>query len=171
MQLHIFHGTETGTAEILAQDIKAELGATHTCIVKSLDEVGPSDLSTENLNVIVCSTYGSGDLPYSATAFYEGLQRDKPDLSGIEFAIFGLGDSTFHDTFAQGSEKLMGALIDCGAKMRGERATFDSYSSSLPEDICLPWLSAILGIEPNQAAPALFNGAASKLRGFLSRKS
>ena len=126
MQLHIFHGTETGTAEILGQDIQAELGATHTCIVKSLDEVGPSDLSTENLNVIVCSTYGSGDLPYSATEFYEGLQREKPDLSGVEFAIFGLGDSTFHDTFARGSEKLMGALINCGAKMQGERATFDS---------------------------------------------
>ena len=171
MQLHIFHGTETGTAEILAQDIKAELGATHTCIVKSLDEVGPSDLSTENLNVIVCSTYGSGDLPYSATEFYEGLQREKPDLSGVEFAIFGLGDSTFHDTFAQGSEKLMGALINCGAKMQGERATFDSSSSGLPEDICFPWLSAILGIEPTQAAPALSNGAASKLRGFLSRKT
>ena len=37
MQLHIFHGTETGTPEILGQDIQAELGATHTCIVKSLD--------------------------------------------------------------------------------------------------------------------------------------
>ena len=171
MQLHIFHGTETGTAEILGQDIQAELGATHTCIVKSLDEVGPSDQSTENLNVIVFSTDGSGDLPYSAIEFYEGLQREKPDLSGVEFAIFGLGDSTFHDTFAQGSEKLMGALINCGAKMQGERATFDSSSSGLPEDICFPWLSAILGIEPTQAAPALSNGAASKLRGFLSRKT
>lgn len=171
MQLHIFHGTETGTAEILSQDIEAELRATHTCSVKSLDEVGPSDLSTENLNVIICSTYGSGDLPYSATEFYEGLLREKPDLSGVEFAIFGLGDSMFHDTFAQGSEKLMGALIECRAKMRGERATFDSSSSSLPEDICLPWLSAILGVEPTQAAPALSNGAMSKLRGFLSRKT
>ena len=143
MQIELLFGTETGTAEFLCEDLAEALEDEATCSLSGMETVDPSTLSGEPFYILVSSTFGSGDVPGTAQTFYEALQK-RPDLGHVRFAIFGLGDRTFGDTFNQGSEKIMTEMLACGAKMVGERGLFDASSAEMPEDIAIPWAREIL---------------------------
>ena len=144
MKLALLYGTETGNAEMLCEDIEAELGAGFECQIEDLGKVDPMGLDPEQFYIFVTSTYGNGDLPQTAAPFADKMAEEKPDLTGIRFAIFGLGDMVFAQTFAHGSKILMELLIERGAEMVGERGIHDASSAELPEDIALPWVHGIM---------------------------
>ncbi len=152
MQLHFLHGTETGTSEILCEDLEAAMPDTTTCKVSSVEDLQPGDLNADEFYVFVVSTYGSGDVPSSAWSFHEKLKKTQPDLGHVRFAVFGLGDSTFSTTYNQGSEQVMNQLLACGATMVGERGLFDASTGDMPEDIAEPWMQGILQQLAAQAA-------------------
>jgi len=144
MRLEFLHGTETGTAEIVCEDLDAAVSSSVETSIRSLEDVDPATLEADPLYVVVCSTFGSGDLPTTAEPFFDQLNTAKPDLSHVRFAIFGLGDRTFGETFNQGSEKLMEALLACKAQMVGEWGIADASSADMPEEVAVPWLEGIL---------------------------
>ena len=152
MKIGLLYGTETGNSEMLCDDLKDALEDAHSCEIENLADVSPSDLDAETFYIIVTSTYGNGDLPSQAVAFEEALKADKPDLSGIRFAIFGLGDQVFHETFAHGSQKLMEMMIAAGATQVGERAIHAASALEMPEDVALPWLEGIMELATAEAA-------------------
>ena len=143
MKIHFLYGTETGTAEMLAEDMAAGANG-HETQVSDMDDVDPTALDASQFHVLVCSTFGTGELPSTAEAFFDKLKSAKPDLSELKFAIFGLGDRTFSETFNHGSESLMNEMIACKAQMVGERGIYDASGGDMPEDIALPWLEDIL---------------------------
>lgn len=144
MKIAIYYGTETGNAEMLAEDIATELEDENETSVADLAETAPEALKAAELNVIVCSSYDDGDFPASAKPFVEKLNDESPDLSGVRFAIFGLGDSEYEATYGFGSMKLADLLVACGATTLGERIVHDAAGDDLPEDLALPWLAGIL---------------------------
>lgn len=144
MQVNLLYGTETSTAEMLCEDLEKTVGSgVSTCVI-DIAEVAPDGLSPEEFHVLVTSTYGSGDLPANAQIFYDNLARTKPDLSAVKFAIFGLGDRSFGDTFNNGSQQLMDKMLELGAQMVGERGIFDASGPDMPEDVAVPWLRDVL---------------------------
>ncbi|MEM0988224.1 MAG: flavodoxin domain-containing protein [Pseudomonadota bacterium] len=147
VKLHLLYGTETGTAEFLCDDMKDAMDDGVECKISNMEDVDPATLDGDVLNVLVSSTFGSGEVPGSAQPFYDKLVKNKPDLSHVRFAMFGLGDRTFDMTFNQGSEKIMEAMLACSAKQVGERGIFDASSPDMPEDIAIPWLQGILADE------------------------
>ncbi|MEL6451657.1 MAG: flavodoxin domain-containing protein [Pseudomonadota bacterium] len=152
MKIGLYYGSETGNSEMLCEDIEAELGDGYDCHIASLADVDAGALDKDVFYIFVTSTYGNGDLPSTALPFEEGLVEGKPDLTGIRFAIFGLGDQVFSETFNHGSLKLSQMLIDRGATMVGERGLHDASGFEMPEDIALPWVGTIM--EQVQAAQA-----------------
>ena len=152
MKIGLLYGTETGNAELLCDDIEAELGSSHECTIESLADISHSDLSADTFYIFVVSTYGNGDLPSGAAKFFDEITANKPDLSEVSFAMFGLGDMVFDYTFAQGSEKLATLLVECKAKMIGERGIHDASSADMPEDIGLPWVQDIMSLMMADAA-------------------
>ena len=144
MRIHFLYGTETGTAEMLCEDMESAVSEGNETSVSDMDDVDPTALDKGAFHVLVCSTFGTGELPSTAEAFFDKLQSAKPDLSGLRFAVFGLGDRTFGETFNQGSENLMNELIACKATLVGERGLYDASGSDMPEDIAVPWLEDIL---------------------------
>ena len=110
MKIGLYYGSETGNSEILCEDIEAALGGGFDCHISSLADVDPAALDRDTFYFFVTSTYGNGDLPTTVLPFEEALDK-APDLSGIRFAIFGLGDQVFAETFNQGSEKLAAKLM------------------------------------------------------------
>ncbi|MEL7116418.1 MAG: flavodoxin domain-containing protein [Pseudomonadota bacterium] len=141
MNIHFLYGSETGSAEILCEDIRDELNL--DCTIDGLDAVKPGDLNGETFYIFISSTYGNGDLPSMAQPFADAMEADKPDLSHVQFAIFGLGDMVFAETFNNGSKQLMEMLVAAGAKMVGERGIYDASSSDMPEDVGVPWAQGI----------------------------
>ncbi len=144
MKIAILFGTETGNAEMLAEDIATELEADHETSAADLAGTDPEDLKAADLNVIVCSSYGDGELPASAKPFAERLSAEEPDLAGVRFAIFGLGDSEYAETYGFGSMKLAELLVKRGASALGDRPVHDAAGDELSEDVALPWIRDII---------------------------
>lgn len=144
MQIAILFGTETGNAEMLAEDIASHLSG-HEAEVTNLADFEPSAFDPGTLYVIVCSTYGDGDLPASAQPFAARMEAEGPDLSGIHFAVFGLGDSEY-ETFNHGGQRIEALMTGAGAAMLGERVTHDASGSDLPEDLAFPWVEAVIAL-------------------------
>jgi MioC protein len=144
MKLCLLYGTVTGNAEMLCEDIETELGEGYQTEIKDMGEVTPADLDPAVFYMFITSTHGNGDVPETAAAFTESLEQEKPDLGAIHFAIFGLGDMVFSETFAHGSKIVMELMQGCGATMVGERGIHDASSADLPEDIAVPWARDIL---------------------------
>ena len=91
---------------------------------------------------------GHGDMPDSTIDFVKSVNDTSPDLSALNFAIFGLGDQGYADTFNMGSEKLANLLTGAGATQIGTRGLFDASTGDMPEDIAIPWLEDILANMP-----------------------
>ncbi|MDJ0686631.1 MAG: flavodoxin domain-containing protein [Alphaproteobacteria bacterium] len=136
----IFVGTMTGTAELCADEMADALQArgveTEIRLMDGLDETAlaaPGD-------VIICSsTYGQGDVPDNAQAFIEALQTAKPDLSGVRFGLFALGDMTYAQTFCFGGKQFDETLSALGAQRVGEVHRHDASGGTLPEDEAGEW--------------------------------
>ena len=144
MKINIVYATILGTSQMVAEDLEDALSNNHEVDVRDILNVGSGDLGEEALYVFISSTTGHGDMPDSTIEFVRDLTDTKPNLSSLNFAIFGLGDQGYADTFNMGSEKLAELLKGAGAKQVGERGLFDASTGDMPEDIAIPWLEDIL---------------------------
>jgi len=144
MNIQILYGTETGNAEMVAEDIAAEIEADHEVTVTNLSDFDPADFDGAVFYLLVCSTYGDGELPASAQPFAERMEAKAPNLSGIHFAIFGMGDSEYAETFNFGPKRLAEMMTARGAVQIGERVAHDASGDDMPEDLAGPWVEAVL---------------------------
>ncbi|SDO05555.1 flavodoxin domain-containing protein [Pseudomonas jinjuensis] len=144
MKMIVLYGTETGNAEMVADDIRDALGNDYETSVHDMSRFDADQLSADDFHIIVCSTYGDGELPNSAQPFFNSLEQRRPDLCGLRFAAFGLGDS-FYDTYNNGSQIIADKLCELGAEQVGERGLHDASSGELPGDVALAWTRQILG--------------------------
>ncbi len=145
-QILILYGTETGNAEMLAEDLGTHLEIWHDVEVTNLTDMHPRDITGRDLVIIVASSYGEGDPPSSAKPFMAKIDRDLPDLSGTRIAVFGLGDKAgYPETFGGGSAKIAHALQERGAILIGEHGLHDVSGKGLAEDTAIAWVDGVLG--------------------------
>jgi len=140
MRINILVGTMTGTAQLCAQEMELALGDDDVQIETLLmDQLDAGVFSREGVLLVCTSTYGQGDVPDNAKAFYEDLKAKRPDLSRVRYGVFGLGDRTYAETFNFGGKKFDELLAELGAERIGERHTHDASSGILPEETALEW--------------------------------
>ena len=145
MKIIVLYGTESGNSEIIAEDLGDRLRELHDDVeVVDLQDLDPSALSPEAFYLIVCSTHGEGDLPYTAIPFAEAFDAAEPELSGVRYAVFGLGDSFYAETYSQGSEHLDRRFAARGAERVGDYGRHDASSYVVPSDAALEWLEGVL---------------------------
>ncbi|MCC8928437.1 MAG: flavodoxin domain-containing protein [Rhodococcus sp. (in: high G+C Gram-positive bacteria)] len=145
MSVVVLFGSETGTAEEVADKI-AEVLVDHDAEVRDMLEYEVSDIDTDDFHVIICSTYGEGELPTGAEPFYEALVEDAPDLTGLRFALFGLGDRIYEATFNRGGEIMAQKLIELGAQQVHEHARHDGSSNIKPKAQAEEWAQELTGL-------------------------
>ena len=100
----ILFGTESGNAEFAAEDMAAVI-TDRKVQVFDMSDFSSENFESTNLYILICSTHGEGDLPSGAVPLYESMKSLTPDLSDIEYAIFGLGDSSY-ENYSRGSEHI-----------------------------------------------------------------
>ncbi|KAH9525495.1 S-adenosyl-L-methionine-dependent tRNA 4-demethylwyosine synthase [Bulinus truncatus] len=112
-QLKIFIGSQTGKGKKLADILKAKIdfeGYSTTVIELSSsydhENLFPAEAEEGNIVILLISTYTDGQPPESAKNFYmwledaaEDFRVTKATLSGIHFAVVGLGNSLYPDHF------------------------------------------------------------------------
>ena len=95
-EIKILFGSETGTAEEFAFDIENSLqNGGYRCSVSDMEDYNSADLASEDLVLIVTSTYGNGEAPYNAEDLYVWLETEEVELNQTSFAVCALGDSGY----------------------------------------------------------------------------
>lgn len=144
MKITVLYGTESGNAELIAEDLGQALSAEHEVLVADLQDYDPARLSADQLTLVVCSTHGEGELPNTAQPFGAALDALEPDLTGMRYAMFGLGDTFYEETYSQGSEILDRRFTELGAIRIGEYGRHDASSWDLGSDVALEWLPGVI---------------------------
>ncbi len=147
MKISILVGTMTGTAQLCAQEMELALDDGDNRVETLLmDQLDSSVFSREGVFLICTSTYGQGDVPDNARALYDDLRAKRPNLSGVRYGVFGLGDRTYAETFNFGGKRFDDILTELGATRIGERYKHDASSGVLPEETALEWCQQWLGL-------------------------
>src|SRR5467141_2719940 len=140
MKISILVGTMTGTAQLCAQEMELALDDGDNRVETLLmDRLDSSVFSRDDVFLICTSTYGQGDVPDNAKALYDDLRARRPDLSGVRYGVFGLGDRTYAETFNFGGKRFDDLLTELGATRIGERHKHDASSGVLPEETAIQW--------------------------------
>ena len=118
-RLLILYATQTGCAQELAEKICRDASRRNfDSTLCSMDNYDRSNLINEQLVLFLASTTGDGDPPDPMRTFWRFLLRKalpKDVLNGMNFAVFGLGDSSY-DKFNSVGRKLRKRLLQLGAE-------------------------------------------------------
>ena len=139
--INIYVATMTGTALMVADDI-ADFCSNNNINtnITEMDNLAPDDLlGLVDPVLIISSTYGQGDIPDGSKNFYNALKTASPNLDHIKYAIFGLGDMTYKDTFAFGGKKFDKLFDELKASKIGEACYHDASDGTLPEEEAINW--------------------------------
>ncbi len=117
----ILYGSRTGNAELLAAET-ARLVESHGMVatVFAMDEIEPESLQNIDRAIMICSTYGEGEMPDNAQQLWDNVNADKPDLSQLNYAVLALGDHAY-ETFCQAGRQWDERLETLGAKRAAQR--------------------------------------------------
>ena len=140
-EIYIYVATMTGTALMVADEIEDFCKTKDiNSKVYEMDVLKPEDLlGIDRPLLIISSTYGQGDVPDGSKDFYNNLKSSKINLEHIKYAIFGLGDMTYKDTFAYGGKKFDHLFSELNAYRIGEPYYHDASEGSLPEEDAVNW--------------------------------
>ncbi len=163
MKLNILVGTMTSTADYVAQAIQMDCAD----LVDDIEVVMMDNLdigffearkSEDALYLMCTSTYGSGDVPDNARAFYESMSSNPQFLGHVRYGVIALGDRTYMQTFCFGGKKFDERLQDLGAQRLGEVWCHDASSGTMPEtegaEWCRTWLAESLQTMASNPATA-----------------
>jgi sulfite reductase alpha subunit-like flavoprotein len=139
----VLYGTETGTAQDLAEEVGRTLERSHfDTNILGLNDVDHHQLHAYTLTVFVVATTGQGDFPDNARRFWTSLLRRKlssATLNGIDYAMVGLGDSSY-PKFNWAARKLEKRITQLGAMAIIESCEADEQGDEGTDGAFLAWL-------------------------------
>ena len=140
-EIIIAFGTETGNAEMLAEDAaNAASDFNLEGRVCDMEDLSVDDLSSASRVMIVCSTWGEGDQPDNAQDLYDDVCDSADDsMSGVSFAVLALGDTAF-DLFCESGKEWDRIFEEKGGTRVHERIDCDTDY----EDFVDEWISEAL---------------------------
>jgi MioC protein len=143
LSIGVFVATMTGLADVCGEEIEVALTAGGLPSDRHLmDSLDASAFAPYDLILIVSSTYGHGEIPDNGQALFESLKG--ADLSGKQFAVFGLGDRTYADTFCAAGDSWDELLATTGARRLVDLMRHDASSGTLAEDVAGEWAAKTL---------------------------
>jgi sulfite reductase (NADPH) flavoprotein alpha-component len=136
-RLTILYASQGGNARGVAEGLAADAGQRGLAPrLVSVERYRPRDLGGERLLVVVISTQGEGEPPESARELFRYLNGKKPpNLDHLEYAICGLGDSSY-EFFNQAAKDLDQRLQTLGARSVAARIDADVDYQAAVGDWC-----------------------------------
>ncbi|XP_036344205.1 NADPH-dependent diflavin oxidoreductase 1-like [Rhagoletis pomonella] len=146
MRLVILYGSQTGTAQNVAEQIWREAKTWgFNGPVLPMDEYPVQHLIEEQLAIFVVATTGNGDEPDNMQKTWKFLLRrslPSDSLQRLRFACLGLGDSSYAK-FNFAAKKLNKRLLQLGASPVLPLGLCDDQHDHGPSATALPWIAEL----------------------------
>lgn len=143
MMITVLYGTESGNAELVAEDVAQSLRDSGLAVdLASMEHYSLAELDASRHYLLVCSTHGEGELPTGAKPLMDALAQHAPDLSGVRFAAFGLGDRSY-EHYSRGVDLVAAQWTALGAQCIADIGRHDASSRDLPSDLAIPWAQRV----------------------------
>ena len=121
----ILVGSQSGNGESLAEEaVKLAVLGHLNAEIKLMDAATVDDFSGCLRLLIICSTWGEGEMPDNAQELWDAAAASKVDLSGLNFTVCALGD-TAYEFYCQSGKDWDSRLEEMGARRVYERVDCD----------------------------------------------
>jgi sulfite reductase (NADPH) flavoprotein alpha-component len=166
-KLNILYGSQSGNAESIAKRLLKEAKKQgYDTTIAPLEKASPAALAQEKCALIVTSTWGEGDPPDNAAAFWQQLTAENDvKLAGLSYSVLALGDTNYQHFcgFGKNLDSRLEALgarrifdrIDCNVDFEEGAARWQRGVFEALKNIDLPGAAPLLHGSGNGAAPAL----------------
>ncbi len=113
--LWVLYGTESGNSEQLAdRAVKEAKRRGYKAVMKNMSDVSVSALEKVSHLLVVVSTWGDGEPPETATAFYKEFMAADLKLGNTKYSVCALGDTSY-EKFCQTGKDVDSRLETLGA--------------------------------------------------------
>jgi len=145
-EILILYASQTGRAQYVSEEISRELlKRDFSTEVLAMDDYDVTNLPNEKFVIFVAATTGQGDPPDNMKNFWRFLLiKDLPSdsLAGINFTVFGMGDSGYAK-FNAVARRLYQRVLQLGAKEFHERGMGDDQHEFGYDTEFIPWLERL----------------------------
>jgi len=142
-------GSVYGNAQDIAaylQELLQEAG--HGVRVDPAPRLPPLLTDPPALLLVCTSTTGQGELPDNILPFFSQLRETCPPVPQLRFAVVGLGDAAYDDTFAFGAKQFEQLLLELQAQPALETLILDAASAEDPFARTRDWCARLLQTLP-----------------------
>ncbi|MDJ0653008.1 MAG: assimilatory sulfite reductase (NADPH) flavoprotein subunit [Xanthomonadales bacterium] len=150
MEITVLYGSQTGNGQSVAESLAASAAdQSLSARAVSMADYSPARLRKEKFLLVVVSTHGEGDPPDDAEDLWDFLGGEKlPDLSGLQYAVLALGDSSYanfcqtgHDfdqrLAAAGAVRLMD-VVECDLDYQGDAGRWQEQAFAALKPLLQP---------------------------------
>ena len=148
--LNILFGSQSGNSEELAAKFakrSSDYGLEAT--VHDMDGFDLSSMSSMKRVLIICSTWGEGDMPDNAEELWQEANSDSaPRLQGSFFSVLALGDTSY-EFFCESGKDWDVRLEELGATRLVDRVDCDVDYDAMAEAWALDALATMAAVDGN----------------------
>ncbi len=160
--LFLFGSQTGGSASLAKKFAKDATGRGFDAKSLGLDASSPADLASGSRVCIITSTYGDGDMPDNAQAFWDALSADTaPRLENLTFSVLALGDRNYTQ-FCRA-----GVLFDERLAALGAKRVLDRVDCDVDEEAKgHKWFADLMGVLAPDSAASNGISPEEKLAGY-----
>ena len=143
VEVGIFVGSVYGNAQHVAEQVE-EMIATKGHSVEVFTDPSVDDFKNTQSVVFISSTTGQGDIPPNLEFFIMDLRDTMPLMAAKPFAVAGLGDSSYGETFCGAGRQIHEVLLELQGAPVSDMLVVDAMETLEPENEVVPWVEKLL---------------------------
>jgi len=139
----IFVGSVYGNAQHVAEEVNTMLSAKGLASEVFTDPT-LNDFKLVSSMLFISSTTGQGDIPPNLELFIQDLREQFPLMEQKPFAVAGLGDSSYGETYCGAGRQIFELLSELQGKPISELLKIDACETLEPEAEVVAWAENLL---------------------------
>lgn len=143
VDIGIFVGSVYGNAQHVAEQVEEMIaGKGHSVEVFTDPKV--EDFKQTKSVLFVSSTTGQGDIPPNLEFFVMDLRDTMPLMGQKPFAVAGLGDSSYGDSYCGAGKQIFETMLELQGTPVDDLLIVDAMETLEPETEVVPWIEKLL---------------------------